>query len=207
MFVVKVNKLLSELEKMFPDNKSDLRYNNVFQLLIAVVLSAQTTDKRVNMVTRDLFVKFPNAYLLSNAKQYEVENIISTLGLFRSKAENIIALSKRIVAAYKSEVPDTLEDLLTLPGVGRKTANVVLSEGFKKPAIAVDTHVARVSNRLGLSKSEDPYQIELDLQEYFPKEKWGQAHLLLVHFGRYHCKAINPECDTCPFKKECIHFS
>jgi|SRR5690554_501375 len=206
MSVIKVNKLLDELNKMFPDIKSDLNYSNTFELLIAVVLSAQTTDQRVNSVTRKLFSRFPDPYRLANARQMEVEETIASLGLFRTKAENIIALSKRLVSTYKNEVPDNLEDLLTLPGVGRKTANVVLSEGFGKPAIAVDTHVSRVSKRLGLTKSDNPDKIELDLQEYFPKDKWGKAHLLLVHFGRYHCKAQNPQCSTCPFNEECLYY-
>ncbi|HHU56367.1 MAG TPA: endonuclease III [Acholeplasmataceae bacterium] len=205
--MLKSNKLIEELEKLFPDAKCELNYTNTFELLIAVVLSAQTTDRRVNMVTRKLFTVYPDVYRLASAAQVDVENIISSLGLFRTKAENIIALSKKIVTNFGGEVPNTLEDLTTLPGVGRKSANVVLSEGFGIPAIAVDTHVARVSNRLGLVDSDDTYVIEKTLEEYFPKDDWHKGHNLLVHFGRYFCTAQKPNCLECPFNKVCPYYN
>lgn len=205
--MVNSNKLLSELEKMFPNAKCQLNYNSPFELLIAVVLSAQTTDKRVNIVTRSLFAAYPDVYRLADAEQIDVERIIASLGLFRTKAENIISLSKKLITNFNGQVPHNLEDLMSLPGVGRKSANVVLSEAFGIPAIAVDTHVSRVSNRLGIETSEDVYQIEQSLEKFFPQEKWHKGHNLLVHFGRYFCTAINPKCEECPFQKECLYYS
>ncbi|HEY8444657.1 MAG TPA: endonuclease III [Bacilli bacterium] len=204
--MVKSNELIKELEKMFPNAKCELNYSNSFELLIAVVLSAQTTDKRVNIVTKELFSVYPDVYHLANANPKDVEKIISSLGLFRTKALNIIAISKKLLSTFNGQVPSNLNDLLTLPGVGRKSANVILSEAFGIPAIAVDTHVFRVANRLGLGNNDDVYEIEKSLENFFPQALWHHAHTLLVHFGRYFCTAKNPKCRECPFKNNCYYY-
>lgn len=201
---LKVNYILEQLELMFPNAGCELNYSNVFELLIAVVLSAQTTDVRVNIVTKELFKKYNNVYELANADYDECLNIIKSLGLSKNKTTNIINLSKELVSCYNGEVPSNFDDLVTLSGVGRKTANVVLAEGFHIPAIAVDTHVSRVANRLGLSDSNDVFKIEMDLRDKIDKEKWHKAHHLFIHFGRYFCKAQNPKCKECPFRNNCF---
>lgn len=192
--------ILDTLLTMFPNAKCELEYNNLYELLIAVVLSAQTTDVRVNIVTKDLFKKYTDFYELANANFEDVENIIKSLGLSKNKAKNIILLSQNICDNFKGKVPSTLEELTTLPGVGRKTSNVILSEGFNIPALAVDTHVSRVANRLGLSNSNDVLIIEEDLKRQIDEQMWHKAHHLFIHFGRYFCKAKSPNCENCPFK-------
>ena len=196
-------KIFDELNKIFPDAKCELDFTNLYELLIAVMLSAQATDKRVNIVTPNLFKKYPTVESLANANINEVKEIIASIGLYHSKAKNIIATSQDIINKYGGKVPNNFEDLISLPGVGRKTANVVLSVGFNIPAIAVDTHVARVSQRLGLSKSSNVIEIEEDLKKVFDKEDWSKAHHLLLLFGRYICTARNPKCHECPFKCNC----
>ena len=196
----KVNEILDYIEELFPDAHCELNYRNVFELIVAVSLSAQTTDKRVNEVTKVLFDKYSTAEELANANFEEVKEIIKPLGLAQNKARNIIALSKKLIEDFNGEVPSNMKDLVSLPGVGRKTANVILSEGFGIPAIAVDTHVSRVANRLGLSSETDVNKIEEDLMNLIDKERWHKAHHLLLFFGRYHCKAKNPLCDNCKFK-------
>ena len=183
-------KILDQISNLVPTGRSDLNYTNIFELLIAVILSAQTTDERVNLVTPALFDRYPSINDLAYANIKDVEEIISSLGLFRSKANNLVAMANVLLDDFQGKVPNRLEDLIKLPGVGRKTANVVLSEGFKIPAIAVDTHVKRVAYRL----------------EFFPKHLWGRAHISLVHFGRYFCKAQKPRCSECPFQKICVFY-
>ncbi len=195
--------IFDELKLMFPDANCELNFNNTFELIIAVCLSAQTTDKRVNMVTPFLFSKYKDAFELSKANIDDVILIIKSLGLSSTKAKNIIALSKELVDKYNGNVPNTMEELVILPGCGRKTASVVLSVGFNIPAIAVDTHVSRVANRLCLSSSNDVLEIEKDLKEEYDKEYWGEVHHLLLHFGRYFCKAKNPNCKECKFIDFC----
>lgn len=195
--------ILDTLKKEYPEAKCELEYRNNFELLIAVSLSAQTTDKRVNIVTKDLFKKYDDPYKLKDADYEEVKEIIKSLGLSSSKARNIIDISKKLVEDYKGKVPSTREELMLLPGVGRKTSNVVLSVGFNIPAIAVDTHVKRVSNRLGLSNSEDVLKIEEDLMKLFDEKDYYSVHHSLIFFGRYLCKAKNPDCNNCILKDKC----
>lgn len=197
------NNVFVTLRELFPEAGCELHYRSLYELLVAVMLSAQTTDKRVNMVTIDLFKSYPTIEALSKADQKMVEKLINSLGLYQTKARNLIQMAKQIVNEFEGKIPSTLQDLTTLAGVGRKTANVVLSEGFHVPAIAVDTHVKRVSNRLELVTSDDPKIIEEGLQALFPKEQWHQLHHLMIHFGRYICKAKKPECVRCSF--ECRH--
>ena len=201
------NKIYHILSEMFPNACCELVYNNVFELLISTVLAAQATDKSVNLVTGNLFSKFPTAFELSKANFEDVKEIIKTVGLTNTKAKNIINLSKKLVVDYNGEVPQNFDYLITLDGVGRKTANVVLAEGFGVPRIAVDTHVLRVSNRLNLVTSDNPLVVEKKLMEIYPEEIWGDLHLKLLFFGRYYCKAKHPECENgkeCPFKEICM---
>jgi endonuclease-3 len=200
--------IIKGLDSLYPDAKCELVHHNNFELLIAVVLSAQTTDERVNSVTPILFEKYPDARNLMNAKLKDVENIIRPIGLYHNKAINIIKLSKELSDHFDGEVPDDREALESLPGVGRKTANVVLNNCFDYPAFAVDTHVSRVSKRLGIAEEgDDPLKIEKKLMDYFPKKSWGKLHHQFIFFGRYKCKAIKPDCNDCPFRKDCNYLA
>lgn len=190
---------------MFPNASCELNYNNLFELLVAVVLSAQTTDKRVNEVTKVLFQKYNSPISLSQADYNEIYEIVRPLGLAKSKAQNIIQLSKVLNIKYNDIVPNTRVELESLPGVGRKTANAVLMEGFRIPAIAVDTHVSRVSFRLGLSKDDNVLKIEQDLMNLFPKDEWYFVHHGLLFFGRYFCTAKKPNCEICKLKDICTY--
>lgn len=196
--------IIDNLNNLFPNPKCELNYNNDWQLLIATILSAQCTDKKVNSVTPLLFTKYPSLKHLKEANFNELEKIIHPLGLSNNKAKNIINLAKTLNEQYNDTVPSNKEQLTTLPGVGVKTANVMLIEYFKIPAFPVDTHVARVSKRLKLCNNTDNVsQIEKKLTQTFNKEHWATLHLQMVLFGRYLCKAINPLCHTCPFKEIC----
>lgn len=198
------NFIIKQLNTLYPNAHCELKHKNNFQLLIAVVLSAQTTDERVNMVTPELFMKYKNAQELSKASLKEVERIIKPIGLYHNKAINIIKLSKQLVDKHHNRVPNNREDLENLPGVGRKTANIILNNCFNEPAFAVDTHVSRVSKRLMIADiNDDVNKIEEKLMSYFPKEAWGKLHHQFIFFGRYKCKAKLPECDNCPFFKIC----
>lgn len=199
------NNIYLKLAEMFPDARCELDYNNVFELLISTVLAAQATDISVNKVTGKLFSKYKDAFALSKANELEVKEIIKTIGLTNSKTKNIINLSKKLVEDFNGEVPKDFDYLITLPGVGRKTANVVLAEGYNIPRIAVDTHVLRVSNRLGLACSDNPFDVEKQLMNLYDEKIWGDLHLKLLFFGRYYCKAKTPEClkQECPFKTIC----
>lgn len=193
------------LDELFPNPKCELNYNNDYELLIAIVLSAQSTDKRVNTVTPILFNKYNSLKALKKAHLEDLENIIRPVGSFRKKASYIKNIATIIDESYNGVVPKNREDLVKLPGVGRKTANVFLGEFYNIPAIAVDTHVERVSKRLKLaSKNDDVLKIEKKLEKCFSKEDWAKRHLQLVLFGRYYCKAIKPECSTCKLKDICI---
>ncbi|MBP5445844.1 MAG: endonuclease III [Acholeplasmatales bacterium] len=189
-----LNQLISDLDKMFPNARCELDYNNLFELIIAVSLSSQTTDKRVNEVTKVLFSKYPTYNDLAKANIYEVEEILKPLGMNKVKAKNIIELSKKLI--IKNKMPETLEELMELDGVGRKCANVILSEYYKIPSIAVDTHVLRTSNRLGLA-SGSVLEVEKKLMKKFDKKDWYFIHIHLVFLGRYVCKAKNKECAKC----------
>ena len=195
---------LDEISRMFPDAHCELLHDNPFELLIAVVLSAQCTDALVNKVTRDLFEKYkaPADYL--SVPIEELESDIRSIGLYRSKAKNIQGLCHRLLEQYGGEVPKAHEDLISLPGVGRKTANVVVSNAFDTPAIAVDTHVERVAKRIGLCKTNATVlEVERKLMRLTPRERWTETHHQLIFFGRYHCKATRPNCETCPVLSLC----
>ena len=203
----KANEVFNSLVLRFGDAECELRHENNYQLIVAVILSARCTDKRVNIITPNLFEKYPTPKDLANANSFELEKIIYSCGFYKNKAKNLILMAKDLVYRYNSIVPENYEDLISLAGVGRKTANVVLYVGFKKPAIAVDTHVFRVSNRLGLVKAKTPLQCELSLQKLIDKDKWGRFHHLLVLFGRYVCKSQNPYCVDCEFKSICKFYN
>ena len=196
------------LKKNYPDAHCELEFNTPFQLLIATILSAQCTDVRVNMVTKVLFHKFPDAQSMSKARLLQLEEIIKSTGFYKNKSKNIQQCSKNLVEKYGSQVPQELEQLVSLPGVGRKTANVVMGNAFSiASGIVVDTHVARLSYRLGWTKNKDPKKIEIDLQLLIPLEDWIIISHLLIFHGRKICKARNPGCqvcflaDLCPKKK------
>lgn len=195
--------VLEYLKKLYPDATCELKFNSIFEMLVAVILSAQCTDARVNKVTPTLFEKYKTPQDFANAKQEDVEKLIYSCGFYHNKAKNIIACSKDIVEKYNGVVPNTLEELQTLAGVGRKTANVVYSLGFQGDAIAVDTHVFRVSNRIALAKGETPFEVEKQLMQNFDKSDWSKLHYMLVLFGRYVCKAKNPQCENCELKNCC----
>ncbi len=191
---MKVDEILWILEHEFPGAHSELDYKNPFELLIAVILSAQTTDIAVNKVTKNLFARYPDPESLANADVKEVEEYLKTIGLYRNKAKFIVKCSQQIMKDFNGEVPQTRTSLMKLSGVGRKTANVVLSEGFGIPAIAVDTHVERVAKRLKLAKKDDSVlEVEKKLQRKIKREDWHKAHHLLLLFGRYHSTARNEE--------------
>lgn len=201
----KADIIISELEKMFPNAKAELNYNNGFELLVAVVLSAQTTDIQVNKTTPDLFNKYPTPHDMANASYEDVEKYIKSIGLFRNKARFLVELSKMLVSKYNGVVPNKRSELEKLPGVGRKTANVVISNLYNIPAFAVDTHVERVSKRLGIAKKEDSVlEIERKLEDFFPKNKWLKLHHQMIFFGRYHCTARSPKCLSCPLFDVCV---
>lgn len=191
------------LSKMYPNARCELNYSNMYELAVAVMLSAQTTDNNVNKVTPLLFEKYPSIQYLAHAKKEDVMSIIKSIGLYKNKANNIIAMAQKLLDDHYDMIPNDYNYLLTLPGIGRKTANVILSEGYKVPRIAVDTHVFRVANRLGLSNSKDVFKVENDLMNLYPEALWSDVHLKLLFFGRYFCKAIKPECESCPFKDIC----
>lgn len=202
-YMEKSNKIFNTIKEMFPDASCELVYHNMFELLIAVTLSAQTTDKKVNQVTPFLFAKYPTPKLLAEASFEDIYNIIKPLGLANNKSKNIIGLSKILVEKYNSIVPNNREQLESLPGVGRKTANVILMEGFKIPTIPVDTHVSRVAIRLGLTQSENVNAIEQELMKTFPINEWYYVHHCLLFFGRYFCLSKNPKCNECKLKDLC----
>lgn len=192
------------LNELFPDAHCELDHRNSYEMTVAVVLSAQTTDVKVNAVTGKLFEKYPDVQTLAKADVDDVIDIIKTLGLYKNKAQNIIRLSKEIIERFGGEIPDSMEELTSLSGVGRKSANVILSECFNVPAIAVDTHVERVSKRLNLALKDDSVmEVEMKLQKAFKKEQWSRLHHLLIFFGRYKCKAVKPLCEDCPFADFC----
>jgi endonuclease-3 len=191
------------LKAAFPNVKTRLRYRNPFELLVATILSAQCTDKQVNSVTKDLFNKLKTPEAFAYASIETIEKLIRPTGFFRNKTKNIKKCSAYLIEKYNSEVPKTLDELVKLPGVGRKTANVVLGAGFGIPGIVVDTHVTRISRRLGLTENHDPVKIEFDLMKIIPKNEWNDFCLQLIYFGRSVCKARKPECAICPLNDLC----
>lgn len=200
----KILVILEYLKQLFPNAKCELVHKDLYELLIDVILSAQTTDAAVNKVTPALFEKYPDVYSLSKAQLSDVENCIKKIGLYKNKAKNIILCAKKIVDEYDGEIPSSINQLVRLPGVGRKTANVVRAVWFKIPSIPVDTHVERISKRLGLAKfNDDVLTVEKKLKRKIPRDKWNESHHLMIFFGRYKCKSKNPECNNCLLKKYC----
>lgn len=196
--------LIKALKKLYPKHVIPLYHASAWELLCAVILSAQCTDARVNTITPHLFKKYPTVYDLARANLKDVERIIHSAGFYHSKALSLIEMSKRICEVYGGEVPQTMEDLLTLRGVARKTANVMLGDYFKKPAgIVVDTHVKRLAFRLGLTKNTDPVKIEKDLTKIIPYEYWGWIAIALILHGRSVCPARKPQCDKCTLRTYC----
>ena len=195
--------MLTILEEYYGDTTTALNYSTPFELLIAVILSAQCTDARVNIITGRMFPRYNTPDKLLELGQEKLEEAIRDCGLFRSKAKNIMAACEMLCQEHGGEVPATFEELIKLPGVGRKTANVVVSQLFQVPAIAVDTHVFRVSNRLQLAKGETPREVEEGLMKAIPKAKWSEAHHWLIWHGRKVCKARKPDCGICPLASLC----
>lgn len=200
---MQVKQILDELAQLYPYAKTALKFNSPFELLVATILSAQSTDKQVNKITESLFKKFNSPQDFAKLTPQELEKLIKGCGLFRNKSKSIVETSRILVDEYNGKVPEDLESLIKLPGVGRKTANVVLSSAFGKNAIAVDTHVFRVANRLGLANSDTPLGTELDLRETIPEELWSQAHHWLIAHGREVCSARNPRCNSCSLQHLC----
>lgn len=200
-------KILSLLKEMYPDARCALNYETPFQLLVATMLSAQSTDKTVNRVTEKLFRAYPAVQDFLQLQQSELEEKIKEIGLYRNKAKNILSMCRELVTRFAGEVPSTMEELLSLPGVGRKTANVVLSNAFNIPAIAVDTHVFRVSNRIGLASADNVLDTEKQLLESIPRELWSSAHHWLIWHGRQICDAKKPKCGLCVLNPYCRYYS
>ncbi len=201
-----IKKILDILQQTYPDAKCELNHTTAFELLIATILSAQCTDVRVNKVTEELFKKYNTAQAFAKLNTDEIAQEIKSCGLYKSKAQKIKETSVILCSEYGGEVPSTMEELTKLPGVGRKTANVVLSNAFGVDAIAVDTHVFRVSNRIGLVKTQTPEKTEFELMEVLPKKRWSQAHHLIIFHGRRICKARKPDCIICPLIKYCDYY-
>ena len=199
---VKVKKIIETLSGVFTD-KPALNFSSPYELLIAVILSAQCTDERVNRVTEKLFKRCNTPSGVLSLSQEELEGYIFSCGLYKSKASHILSASRDILEKFNGQVPDNLNDLRSLAGVGRKTANVVYSVAFKGDAIAVDTHVFRVSNRIGLAKAKNVLNTEKQLMENIDKKDWSRAHHYLIYLGRSYCKASKPDCENCPIKEIC----
>jgi endonuclease-3 len=201
-----IRHIIYELKKKHGPLECFLNYNNAFELICAVCLSAQCTDERVNKTTPGLFKKYPDPYKLAEAKQSDVEKLIKSCGFYKNKAHNLIKMSQRLVSHHQGEVPDTIEELTQLAGVGRKTANVVLGTWFNKSAgVVVDTHVSRITKLLGLTKSKDPKKIEKELNRIIPPKYWDQFSLWLIAHGRETCIARRPKCSICCLNKYCSH--
>lgn len=199
--------IVEEFDKLIPEPKCELNYKSPYELLVAVILSAQCTDKRVNEVTENLFKTYNTPEKMITLSQDKLGKLIYSCGFYNAKSKAILEASKDIVDKFSGQVPSTMEELTSLRGVGRKTANVMISEAFKGDAFAVDTHVLRVSNRLGLTKNDNPDLVEQDLKKFFNQKNWSKLHYQMVLFGRYKCKAIKPDCAGCQFQKICSYFA
>jgi len=202
MTKAKKEAVLARLEEMYPEAKAELVFSNPYEMMVATILSAQCTDRQVNKVTPAVFARYPDAEAMAGAGEEDLYPMVKSCG-FKTKASNIIAACRIIRDEYNGQVPDTMEDLTRLPGIGRKTANVVLYNAFGIPAFAVDTHVFRVSNRIGLCKADTVEETERQMTRLIPKEKWGNAHHWLIWHGRRVCKAQRPLCETCGLRDLC----
>jgi len=200
----KIKTILKTLRDRYPVVKTQLEHETSFQLLIATIMSAQCTDNQVNKVSKKLFKKYPDPQGLGHAPLNDIKKIIYSTGFYNNKAKNIKACALEILSAYQEKVPEDITQLVTLPGVGRKTANVVLSAAFGHHTIVVDTHVLRISKRLGLTKSQDPVKVEYELMAIIPKTSWNDLSLQLIYFGREICDARKPRCKNCPLFKICL---
>lgn len=198
-----ITKIIKKLETEYKGRKTALNYHSPFELLVAVILSAQCTDERVNVITARIFPKLNTPVKMLKLTLPQLEKEIHDCGLYHAKAKNLLGMAKMLHEKFNDVIPNDIETMMQLPGVGRKTANVVASIIYNIPAIAVDTHVFRVSHRLGLAKGDTPEKTELELQKIFPKKKWGEAHHWLIWHGRLVCKARKPECENCVVKKFC----
>lgn len=196
-------KVVRRLRKLYPEAECELEHRDPFQLLVATILSAQTTDKAVNLVTPGLFSLYPNAEALAAASPGDIEPLIARIGLYRNKARSIVGAARTLIERFAGRVPETREELQQLPGVGRKTANVVLSSAFGQPALAVDTHVTRLARLLGLSDEKDPTKIEKDLTDVLPEKDWGFTSHALIWHGRRVCPARSPRCGECTLADIC----
>ena len=203
----KTSKVLDYFEELFPDAHCELNHQNVFELLVAVMLSAQTTDKKVNQVTASLFKKYPTVESFALASLEDLQDDIKIIGLYRNKAKNLIMMVHQLKENFGGEVPKTMEGITSLAGAGRKTANVVLSNAFGVPSIAVDTHVFRVTNRIGIVNEKNVEKTEFALMDVIPKNRWSHSHHLFIFHGRRMCKARKPECDACPIKDDCDYYN
>lgn len=202
-----IKEVLDILEDTYPEAECALHHKNVFQLIVAVALSAQTTDKSVNLVTPALFERYPDAQALAEADAEEISEYIKRIGMYKTKAKNIVGMAQKLVSEYGGQVPEDYDALVSLPGVGRKTANVVLSVGFGHQRIAVDTHVFRVANRIGLVHEKDVLKTELSLMERVPEDRWSRTHHSLIFHGRQCCDARKPKCDECPINTLCEYIN
>ncbi len=198
--------VLLRLEREYPEAGTRLKFSNLFELVVAVLLSAQTTDEQVNRVTGELFRRFPTPAAMASASLEELEEAIKQVGLFRNKAKHLKELAIMLCEQYDGQVPDDFDELLRLPGIGRKSANVIMAVGWGRPGLGVDTHVHRVANRLGLVSCQARNQTELSLKEQIPPEKWAQAHHLFISHGREVCKSRRPNCDKCVLQDLCHEY-
>ena len=207
MMKTDINRLLDYLDEIFPSAKCELFYSKDYELVIAVMLSAQTTDKSVNLVTPILFKKYPSLDALNNAPLEDIEETIKQIGLYKNKAKNLKGIVKDLIERFNYRVPSDKEELMTLPGVGNKTAGVIRAEIFQIPDLPVDTHILRIAKRLNLAKKDDePIDVERKLKKIIPEERWIKSHHQLIHFGRYFCTARSPQCENCKISDMCINY-
>ena len=207
MMKTDINRLLDYLDEIFPSAKCELFYSKDYELVIAVMLSAQTTDKSVNLVTPILFKKYPSLDALNNAPLEDIEETIKQIGLYKNKAKNLKGIVKDLIERFNYRVPSDKEELMTLPGVGNKTAGVIRAEIFQIPDLPVDTHILRIAKRLNLAKKDDePIDVERKLKKIIPEERWIKSHHQLIHFGRYFFTARSPQCENCKISDMCINY-
>ena len=207
MMKTDINRLLDYFDELFPSAKCELFYSKDYELVIAVMLSAQTTDKSVNLVTPILFKKYPSLDALNNAPLEDIEETIKQIGLYKNKAKNLKGIVKDLIERFNYRVPSDKEELMTLPGVGNKTAGVIRAEIFQIPDLPVDTHILRIAKRLNLAKKDDePIDVERKLKKIISEERWIKSHHQLIHFGRYFCTARSPQCENCKISDMCINY-